>query len=166
MLSKASLNQVSGTSLNEKRVADSFARPMALKEKTQQSLAQQKANPRPPSSIGRKPAGKNRAAKPMLAENSSGDDYSDNYEENDFDEGGDDNIESELKLKRLREAMQREKITATKVVTKHNIQVLKSDEASRKVLKMGPATGKTTVTMDQIQREVEQMQTGPQLNLK
>lgn len=34
MLSKASLNQMSGTSLNEKRVADSFARPMALKEKT------------------------------------------------------------------------------------------------------------------------------------
>lgn len=34
VLSKASLNQMSGTSLNEKRVADNFARPMALQQKT------------------------------------------------------------------------------------------------------------------------------------
>jgi len=34
VLSKASMNQASGASLHEKRVADNFARPMALKEKT------------------------------------------------------------------------------------------------------------------------------------
>jgi hypothetical protein len=39
MLSKASINQASGVSVGEKRVADNFARPMALKEKTQASLA-------------------------------------------------------------------------------------------------------------------------------
>jgi len=38
-LSKASFNQVSGTSLGDKRVADGFLRPVALKEKTQLSLA-------------------------------------------------------------------------------------------------------------------------------
>ena len=40
MLSKASLNQASGASINEKRVADNFVKPMGLQEKTQQSLAQ------------------------------------------------------------------------------------------------------------------------------
>lgn len=39
MLSKASLNQMSGASIGEKKVADSFARPMALQEKTKQVLA-------------------------------------------------------------------------------------------------------------------------------
>ena len=34
MLSKASINQISGASIGEKRVADNFARPMALREKT------------------------------------------------------------------------------------------------------------------------------------
>ena len=34
-LSKASFNQASGASLNERRVADGFVRPVALKEKTQ-----------------------------------------------------------------------------------------------------------------------------------
>lgn len=102
----------------------------------------------------------------MLAQNSSGDDYSsDNYDENDFDDATDDK-EADLKLERLRKAMQRENITANKVVTKANIQVLKSDEASKRVLKKGPATGKGTVTMEKIEREVQEMQTGPLVNLK
>lgn len=57
----------------------------------------------------------------MLARNSSGDEYSDDkYDENDFDDG-DDNNDADLKLEKLRKAMQRENITANKVVTKHNI---------------------------------------------
>ena len=78
------------------------------------SLAQQKANPRPPSSSGRKPKV---VTKSMLHENSGGsDDYSEDNYDNDFDEAAD--VEADLKLERLRKAMQRENTKAVKVVKK------------------------------------------------
>lgn len=56
----------------------------------------------------------------MLAEKSGSDEYSDdNYDENDFDEAED--AEADLKLEKLRKAMQREANNATRVVTKANI---------------------------------------------
>lgn len=67
-LNKGSVNQISGASLGgEQRVKDGFVRPMALKERTQMSLANQKANPRPPSSKGRKGANRSTVKKSMLA---------------------------------------------------------------------------------------------------
>lgn len=79
----------------------------------------------------------------MLAENSS-DEYSDENYDNDFDE--DDDKEADKKLQNLRKAMQRENVTAAKVVSKHGIKVQKED--ARPVLKMGPSTGKGTATME------------------
>lgn len=60
--------------------------------------------------------------KPMLAQNSSGEDnYSDDYDQNDFEDEKEDDKDAEFKLNKLRKAMARENITANKVVTKHNI---------------------------------------------
>ena len=142
MLSKSSINQVSNTSLGDKRVTDQFVRPVALKEKTQMSLANQRANPRPPSSSGRKAAAQSK----LLAQNSSGDsNYSEDNYDNDFDENED--KEADLKLEKLRKAMKRENVTAAKVVTKANIQVLRQPDGAKPTLKMGPATGKGGITM-------------------
>ena len=143
MLSKASLNQVSGASLHEKRVADNFTRPMALKKTTQASLANQQLNPRPPSSIGRKPNNQG-----MLAQNSSGDDnYSDEYDQNDFEDEKAGDQDGEVKLAKLRKAMKREEITANKVVKKHKIQLSKDDDAGKPQLIMGPKTAWRLVQM-------------------
>lgn len=86
----------------------------------------------------------------MLAQNSSGEDnYSDDYDQNDFEDEKEDDKDAEFKLNKLRKAMARENITANKVVTKHNIQVSKkTEETAKPVLKMGPASGKGTVTME------------------
>ena len=51
-------------------------------------------------------------------------------------------------------------------MTKHGIQINKTAEESKPSLKMGPATGKGTVTMEQITREVAQMQVNPLPTLK
>ena len=71
-------------------------------------MAHQKANPRPPSSSGRKVITKTGVPpkKSMLAQNSD-DDYSeDNYDENDFDDAADE--EADKKLENLRKALKRE----------------------------------------------------------
>ena len=85
--------------------------------------------------------------KSMLAQNSD-DEYSDdNYDENDFDEVEDE--AADLKLEKLRKALKRENVTAAKVVSKAGVRVQR-EEAGKPALKMGPATGKGTVTMAQI----------------
>ena len=113
-------------------------------------------NPRPPSSIGRSKA-RGPATGAMLAQNSSGDS---NYsEENDFeDDTGD--AAAEAKLASLRKAMAAESRTANKVVTKANIQVKKTaeDSAAKPTLRMGPMVGKGGRDMEQVAREVNQMQ--------
>lgn len=96
----------------------------------------------------------------MLAQNSSGsDNYSDDYEQNDFEDDGDDGM-ADAKLQKLRKAMASENKTADKVVKKHNIQVKRAgdDSAAKPTLKMGPMVGKGKVNMAQITREVDQMQ--------
>lgn len=96
----------------------------------------------------------------MLAQNSDDDEYSDdNYDENDFDEAED--KEADLKLEKLRKALKRENATAAKVVSKHGLQVHKGEEQGKPALRMGPATGKGTVTMAQITQQVASMDTGP-----
>lgn len=128
---------------------------MALQEKTQMSLAHQKANPRPPSSSGRK-GGKAVQPKTLLAQNSddsgSGSNYGDDFND-DPDEEAD--KKAEKKLLAIRKAMNRENKTASNIVTKHNLQVRK-EEGGKPVLKMGP-TIKGTVTMEQITKDVANM---------
>lgn len=92
----------------------------------------------------------------MLADKSGSDEYSeDNYDENDFDEAED--AEADLKLEKLRKAMAREANNANRVVSKAKIVVKKQELGKPVVLKMGPATGKGTVTMDQINQNVANM---------
>ena len=89
----------------------------------------------------------------MLAKGSD-DEYSDdNYDGDDFDDAADE--EADKKLDRLRKAMNRENTNAAKVAAKTNLLLRPKDD--KQVLKMGPATGKGTVTMARITQEVSQM---------
>lgn len=148
-LNKMSTNQVSGSSIAEKKVADNFLRPMALKEKTLISLAQQKANPRPPSSSGKKD-NRNNMQSILAKDSSGGDEYSDEQYEENFEQ---ENAEEDLKLEKLRKAMARENIKAAKVVTKANIVVKKDEQQPKKILKMGPSTGKGLINVQQLNME-------------
>ena len=79
----------------------------------------------------------------MLAKGSD-DEYSDdNYDGDDFDDAAD--AEADMKLERLRKAMNRENTNAAKVAAKTNLLLRPKDDKA--ALKMGPATGKGTVTM-------------------
>lgn len=109
----SSANQASGASLTEAKVNQNFLRPMALQEKTKIVLAQQRANPRPPSQSGKA----QRNMQSILAKDSDG--YSDEaYDDNDFEE---ENKDDDAKLENLRKALARENQKAVKVVTKANI---------------------------------------------
>lgn len=79
----------------------------------------------------------------MLASNSDDDEYSDdNYDENEFDEAED--KEADLKLEKLRKALKRENVKASKVVMNINRG---SQDSTKKLLKMGPGSGVGKVTM-------------------
>lgn len=89
----------------------------------------------------------------MLAKGSD-DEYSDeNYDGDEFDDAAD--AEADMKLEKLRKAMNRENTNAAKVAAKTNKLLRPKDDKA--ALKMGPATGKGTVTMAQITQEVSQM---------
>ena len=89
----------------------------------------------------------------MLAKNSDEEYSDDNYDGDDFDDAAD--AEADMKLDRLRKAMNRENTNAAKVAAKTNLLLRPKDDKS--ALKMGPATGKGTVTMAQITQEVSNM---------
>ena len=83
----------------------------------------------------------------MLASNSDDEDaYDDGFDEEDEDD--------EKKVENIKKALLREKENANKVVQRIKPS---SNSDQKRVLKIGPGSGKGTVTMAQITREVNEM---------
>lgn len=97
-------------------------------QKTKQDMEYNKANPRPPSAQKKRPGG------PSLKDDND-DEYSDDYEQNDFEDEVDE--KEDMKLERLRKAMARENQKASKMAERGMIQQKKKELN----LRAGPATG-------------------------